>query len=182
VDILAGPFFVALYNAAEEFWKKGFDAAWTPVGKALKEHFARWAGTDQESQRRAAFARSAGHSRELTTCQAAAPSSAERVLAALNSEHDPKGAGALAEEAAKLMLFSATLDVPRLTRLCQAHLNWDALWAGEADQAPPTGEEVVAVLSDLREALLDQEPYHDLVQRKMLRHATGGGRVAPRGL
>jgi hypothetical protein len=58
--------------------------------------------------------------------------------------------------------------VPRLTRLCQARLNWDALWAGEADQAPPTGEEVVAVLSDLREALLDQEPYHDLVQRKML--------------
>ncbi len=173
VAFAGGIFVIALYKTTETIWGKAFDAAWTPVDEALKERFARWAGTDKESQRRTAFEQAAGRAYELTTRQAADPQEAERVLAALNGKQDPGGAKALAEEAAKLMLFSASPDVPRLTRLCQERLHWEALWAGETAQAIPKTEDVAAVLSNflsnLREALLDQEPYHDLVQREMLR-------------
>jgi len=173
VAFAGGIFVVALYKTTEIIWCKAFDAAWTPVDEALKERFGRWAGTDKESQRRAAFEQAAARAYELTTRQAADPQAAERVLGALNSERDQRGAEALAEESAKLMLFSASPDVPRLTQLCQERLHWEALWVGEAAQAIPETEEVAAVLSDfltnLREALLDQDPYHDLVQREMLR-------------
>jgi hypothetical protein len=173
MEMLTGLFIVALYKATEKIWEKGFDAAWAPVGEDLKEHFLRWAGKGKAREREAAFVRAAETARNLTLRQAPDPQQAERILVALDSERDRKGAEALAEEAAKLMLFSATPDVHRLTRLCQERLQWDALWAGEAGQAPPSADTVAGVLSDfliyLREALLDQEPYHDLVQREMLR-------------
>jgi hypothetical protein len=170
VELVTGLFIVGLYKATEKIWEKGFDAAWAPVDEALKKRFARWAGRDKEGQRQAAFSRAAGVARANTLRYAADPDAAARILDVLDSERDPEGAKALAGEAAKLMLFSATPDLPRLTELCQKRLRWDAVW-GEGE--PPAAEAVAAVLSDfltnLREALLDREPYHDLIQREILR-------------
>ena len=170
MEILTGLFIVGLYKATEKIWEKGFDAAWEPVGEALKERFTRWAGRDRETRRQAAFARATEVARANTLRYAADPQQAEKILDALNGERDKRGAEALAEEAAKLMLFSATPDVPRLTEICHRTLRFEALFA---EETPPPPETVAALLSDfltsLREALLDQEPYHDLIQREMLR-------------
>ena len=170
MEILTGLFIVGLYKATEKIWEKGFDAAWEPVGLALKERFTRWAGKDKETERQAAFARAAVVARANTLRYAADLQQAEKILNALNGERDKRGAEALAEEAAKLMLFSATPDVPRLTEICHRTLRFDALFAGETPLPPET---VAAVLSDfltnLREALLDEPAYHDLVGRETLR-------------
>ena len=170
MEILTGLFIVGLYKATEKIWEKAFNAAWEPVGEELKARFFRWASRDQESHRRVAFLRAAEIACALTLRQAVESEQAERILAVLNSEGDKRGAEALAEESAKLMLFSAIPDVHRLTDLCNRTLRLEALFAGEP---PPSAEKVAAVLSDfltnLREALLDQEPYQDLIQREMLR-------------
>ena len=170
MEILTGLFIVGLYKATEKIWERGFDAAWEPVGLALKERFTRWAGKDKKTERQAAFARAAVVARANTLRYAADPQQAEKILNALNGERDKRGAEALAEEAAKLMLFSATPDVPRLTEICHRTLRFDALFAGETPLPPET---VAAVLSDfltnLREALLDEPAYHDLVGRETLR-------------
>lgn len=168
--LAASVFLFSLYKATEFFWKKAFDAAWDPVDQSLKKRFARWAGTDQETQRRAAFAKAADIARTNTLRTAPAPQQAEMILNALDSGRDRHNAEALAEEAAKLMLFSATPDVPRLTKMCHRTLRFDALFA---ERSAPPAETVAAVLSDfltnLREALLDQAPYHDLIQKDMRR-------------
>jgi tetratricopeptide (TPR) repeat protein/energy-coupling factor transporter ATP-binding protein EcfA2 len=169
MEVLTGLFIVGLYKATEKIWEKGFDAAWEPVGEALKGRFTRWAGRDKETERQAAFARAAKVARANTLRHAADPQQAEKILDALNGERDKRGAEALAEEAAKLMLFSAAPDVPRLTEICHRTLRFENLFK----ETPPPPETVAAVLSDfltnLREALLDQEPYHELIQREMLR-------------
>jgi len=169
MEVLTGLFIVGLYKATEKIWEKGFDAAWTPVGEALKERFTRWAGRDKETERQATFARAAKVAHANTLRYAADPQQAQKILDALNGERDKRGAEALAEEAAKLMLFSAAPDVPRLTAICHRTLRFETLFK----ETPPPPEAVAAVLSDfltnLREALLDQEPYHDLIQREMLR-------------
>ncbi|HDQ71370.1 MAG TPA: tetratricopeptide repeat protein [Chloroflexi bacterium] len=163
-------FLFALYKGTETFWEKGFEAAWDPVDNALKKRFARWAGTDQETQRRAAFTKAAAIARSNTLRTAPDPQQAEYILDALDSGRDQRNAEALAEEAAKLMLFAASPDVPRLTEICHRTLRFDALFA---EQSPPPPETVAVILSDfltnLREALLDQEPYHDLIQKDMRR-------------
>jgi len=170
MELITGLFILGLYKATERIWDKGFDAAWTPVDEALKARFTRWAGKGKETERKAAFEKAAKIARANTLRTAADPQQAERILGALDGERDKKGAKALAEEGAKLMLFSVTPDVPRLTRLCQERLHWDAVW-GEGEL--PAVETVAVTLSDfltnLREALLDQEPYHDLVQKDMRR-------------
>ena len=170
MELLTALFVFSLYKATEKIWEKGFDAAWGPVDETLKARFTRWAGKGKEAERKAAFEKAAKIARTNTLHTAADPQQAARILDALDGERDKKGAQALAEEAAKLMLFSAAPDVPRLAELCRHTLSFDALYAGGT---PPPAEAVAAVLSDfltdLREALLDQEPYHDLVQREMLR-------------
>jgi len=169
MEVLTGLLIVGLYKATEKIWEKGFDAAWEPVGEALKGRFTRWAGRDKETERQAAFARAAGIARANTLRYAADPQQAEKILDALNGERDKRGAEALAEEAAKLMLFSAAPDVPRLTEICHRTLRFETLFK----ETPPPPEAVAAVLSDflsnLREALLDQPAYHHLVGRETLR-------------
>ncbi len=168
--VLTGLFLVALYKATEKFWEKGFDAAWEPLGGALKERVTRWAGRDKASLRRVAFAEAVNVARANTLRYAADPQHAAKVLKELDESLDRSAATAFAEEAAKLMLFSATPDVPRLTELCHRTLRYEAAFA---EETPPPPEAVAVVLSDfltnLREALLDQEPYHDLIQRETLR-------------
>ena len=66
MEIMAGLFTYGLYKAMEKIWEKGFEAAWTPVGEALKNRFTHLAGKDQESQRRAAFEKAAKAARTLT--------------------------------------------------------------------------------------------------------------------
>jgi hypothetical protein len=154
MEILTGLFIVGLYKATEKIWEKGFDAAWTPVGEALKERFTRWAGRDKETERQAAFARATKVAHANTLRYAADPQQAEQILDALNGERDKRGTEAMAEEAAKLMLFSATPDVPRLTEICHRTLRFETLFK----ETPPPPETVAAILSDflanLREALL----------------------------
>jgi len=174
MELLTGLFILGLYKATEKIWDKGFDAAWGPVDEALKGRFAHWAGKGKEAERRAAFAKAAEIARANTLRAATDPQQVEKILSTLNGGQDKKGAKALAEEGGKLMLFSAAPDVPRLTRLCQERLQWDAVW-GEGE--PPAAQTVAVVLSgflaNLREALLDQEPYHDLIQKDMRRALNG---------
>jgi len=173
MELITGLFIFALYKATETLWKKGFDAAWEPVDESLKKRFARWAGKDKATERQAAFAKAAEIARTNTLRTAADSPQAQQILDALDSGRDKRNAQALAEEAAKLMLFSAAPDVPRLTEICHRTLRFEALFTEEIETLPPP-ETVAAVLSDfltnLREALLDQEPYHDLIQKDM-RHA-----------
>jgi len=49
MEVLTGPFIFGLYKATEKIWEKGFDAAWEPVGEALKERFTCWAGRHKAS-------------------------------------------------------------------------------------------------------------------------------------
>lgn len=160
MEILTGLFIVGLYKATEKIWEKGFDAAWEPVGLALKERFTRWAGRDKESQRRAAFVEAAARARRLTVNQARDRETTQAILEALDAERNKDTAEALAEEGVKLMLFSAHPDVPRLTQLCTEKLRWESFWE---EERPPQPEAAAAVLSDflanLREALLDQPAY-----------------------
>jgi hypothetical protein len=125
---------------------------------------------DKESQRRAAFVEAAARARRLTVEQARDRETTQAILEALDAERSKDAAEALAEEGAKLMLFSAHPAVPRLTQLCTGKLHWESFWKKER---PPEPETVAAVLSDflanLREALLDQPAYHDLVGRETLR-------------
>jgi len=168
--LTAGLFTAALYKALETLWEQSVKAAWKPGSEEIKAHFLSLAGKDQESRRRAAFARATEIARAKTMTMRTAPDlqQAKRILDLLDGKLDKRVADAFAQEAAKLMLFSANPDVPRLTEICNRALRFEALLAGET---PPVAE-TAAVLSDyltnLREALLDQEPYQDLRQREML--------------
>ena len=169
LSIASGFFIYGLYKATEKVWEKALDVAWSPLEEPLKGRFNRLVGTGKESKRRKAFAKAAEVAHLNTIREATDPGSARRILEALNSDRDAKGAEALAEEAAKLMLFSAQPDVSRLTQLCRKNLRWDAIWG---EDRPPAEEAVVAVLSgyltNLREALMDQSPYEELIQKEML--------------
>ncbi|MDH4136309.1 MAG: hypothetical protein OEW09_06265 [Anaerolineae bacterium] len=111
MEILTGLFIIGLYKATEKIWEKGFDAAWEPVGEALKERFTRWAGRDKESQRWAAFVEAADRARRLTVEQARGRETTQAILEALDAKRNKDEAQATAEEGAKLMLFSAHPDV-----------------------------------------------------------------------
>ena len=163
-------FIFSLYKVTEKIWEKSFDAAWEPVGEGLKERFFRWAGKDKASQRQAAFAAAADAARRRTIKQSQDQKQAARVLQLLDQKTDPRAATELAEEAAKLMLFSDEPDVERMTAVVQKRFHWQDIWSG---QEPPPDEAVAKVitrfLANLREALLDQEPYENLIQKEMLR-------------
>jgi hypothetical protein len=154
----------------EKIWEKGFEAAWTPVGEALKNRFTHLAGKDQESQRRAAFEKAAKAARTLTLQKARDRHQAERILDLLDGKLDKSIAEEFNEEAAKLMLFSAAPDVPRVKALCQRRLQFESLLGNEP---PPSSETLASVLSDyltnLHTTLLDQVPYRELVEQEMLR-------------
>jgi hypothetical protein len=170
MDPLTGLFIAALYKATEKIWEESVKAAWAPGREAIRERFLRLAGKDQASQRRAAFAKAAERAYATTLNQAADRQQAQKVLDALDGKLGKRVAKTFAEEAVKLTLFSAVPDVHRVTELCNRSLRYEALFAGETPTLP---EAVAAVVSDflinLREALLDQEAYHDLVQKEMLR-------------
>jgi hypothetical protein len=104
-------FIVGLYKATEQIWEKGFDAAWEPVGLTLQERFTCWAGRDKESQRQAAFVEAADRGRRLMVEQARDRETTQGILESLDAERNKDAAEALAEERAKLMLFSAHPDV-----------------------------------------------------------------------
>lgn len=136
----------------------------------MKGRFARLAGTGKERQRQVAFTKAAEVARENTLRNAPDRQQVETIFEMLDENLDRSAAEALTEETAKLMLFSAAPDVPRLTNLCRRIIGFEAVLAGEP--APPP-EAIADVLSDfltnLREAMLDQPAYYDLVQREMLR-------------
>ena len=111
MEILTGLFIRGLYEATEKIWEKRFDAAWEPVGLTLQERFTCWAGRDKESQRRAAFVQATDRARRLTVEQARDRETTQALQETLDAERNKEAAQALAEEGAKLMLFSAHPDV-----------------------------------------------------------------------
>jgi thioredoxin-like negative regulator of GroEL len=168
ITITGSLFVFVLYKTTEKIWEKALDVTWDPIDQPLKERFARWIGADQATQRQEAFAQAAETARANTLRLAADREQARQILYALNNPKDRRSVEALAEEAAKLMLFSAAPDVPRLTQICQRTLRLQTFFP---EGAQPSPEIVAAVISDfltnLREALLDQEPYHDLIKKNM---------------
>ena len=169
-QLLAAPFAFLLFKAVEVTVENLFGAPSAQAEGALKGLIQHWTKRDTEGQRQAAFGRAVEKARERTWHGADAPQQARAILDALLDKGDEATAGAFAEEAARLMLFSASPDLPRLTKLCREKLKWDSLWAREA---PPSPETVATILADfltnLREALLDEEPYYELIQGEILR-------------
>ena len=169
-DLLGGILRAALYKATERLWENAVDAAWEPMAGPLKERFLKMAGNDRESQRRAAFAKAFAVARILTLREATDPAEAQKIFDTLDGKLDKRVAEYFSEEAVKLLLFSTVPDASDLTDVCQRTLHFEALFP---ERSPPSAELVGTVLSsfltNLREALLDQEPYRDLVQREMLR-------------
>ena len=90
------------------------------------------------------------------------------MLDLLDGKIDKRAAEALAEEGAKLLLFADHPDLDRLTRVCQRTVGFEAIVSGEETLPAATIAPVLAdYLDNLREALLDQEAYADLVQKDM---------------
>ena len=168
--VTGGIFLVALYKALEKVWDKAFGAAWGPVDKALKEKFTMLAGKDKTSERWAAFKAAHETARALTIRQASDRGEAERIFEVLDGKLDKSAARDLADEASKLLLASAEPDLPRMTQAVQCALKFEALFGKEA---PPAPDAVAFVLKEylynLREALLNQEAYHDLIEKDMRR-------------
>lgn len=132
------------------------------AGKTLVQ----WTGLDKD-ERRAAFARAVTAARERTLAEAENPAEAKRVLDALDRLPEQSGS-AFADEAAKLMLISSGPDLSRLELLCSTRLKWDGVYASEEPPLHAVAPVLSDLLSNLKEALLDQEPYRDLLDREVL--------------
>ncbi len=166
--ILTGLLTAALFRAVEKIWEESAKAAWTPGTDAIRARVLRWTGKDRESQRRAAFGKAAATARANTVKRAGDPAVARKVLDILDGKVDKRAAEALAEEGAKLLLFADRPDLDRLTRVCQRAVGFEAIVSGEETLPAATIAPVLAAyLDNLREALLDQEAYADLVQKDM---------------
>ena len=125
-------------------------------------------GKDKASQRRAAFNKAAVAARANTIKTAVDPETARKVLGLLDGKIDKRAAEVLGEEGAKLLLFADRPDLDRLSRVCQRTVGFEAIVSGEETLPAATIAPVLAdYLDNLREALLDQEAYADLVQKDM---------------
>ncbi len=167
MNILAGILIVSLYEVSKKLFDKGFDAAWEPVGDSLKVRFAKWAGTDEESKRKAAFAALTQVAVERTIAKANDRTQAQRILELLLGLADKKVAEALAHEAGKLMLISDQPDVDQMVVAASKHLRLEVALKGGDLPAP----EVMAVtftdfLAQLRGLLLDKQL--DLGQKEII--------------
>ena len=140
------------------------------MGRALKDRFTMLAGKDKTSQRWQAFQKADKTARDQTIRQSPDRAEAERIFQVLDGTLDMSAARELADEMAKLMLTSAEPDLPRMTQIVKRTLTWQAQFAKEE---PPSHDDVAPVLRDylsnLRDALLDQEAYHDLIEKDMRR-------------
>lgn len=166
--IITGLLTAALFRAVEKIWEESAKAAWTPGTYAIRARVLRWTGKDKESQRRAAFGKAAPVARANTLKHAGDPDTARKVLDLLDGKIDKRAAEVLAEEGAKLLLFADQPDLDRLTRVYQRTVGFEAIMSGEETLPAATIAPVLAdYLDNLREALLDQEAYADLVQKDM---------------
>ena len=158
----------SLYEVSKKLFDKGFDAAWEPVGDSLKSRFKKWAGTDEESKRQAAFAALAEVARERTISNANNPEQAELILFTLNEQANEPLAKALAQEAAKLILLSDQPDINQMVLVTQKHLR---MLSALQNKDLPSGEIIAAVFTDflvtLRNLLLDEQL--NLGQKEVLR-------------
>jgi len=170
--LTAGVFTWGMFTALEKVIDRAVESTWDPAHQGAKGVVLRLAGKDKAGQRRAAFDKAAKLARDMTLRQSPAPQEAERILALLDASRNKRVANVLAEEGAKVMLFSATPDLPRVTEICRRELAHTAL-VTKARQPAPTADAIAGILTDyltnLREALLDQEAYHELVESDMRR-------------
>lgn len=166
--ILTGLLTAVLFRAVEKIWEESAKAAWTPGTDAIRARVLHWTGKDRESQRRAAFDKAATTARANTIKRAGDPAAARKVLDLLDGKVDKRAAEALAEEGAKLLLFADHPDFDRLSLVCHRTLGFEAIVSGEKTLPAATIAPVLAdYLDNLREALLDQEAYAELVQKDM---------------
>ena len=86
-------------------------------GRRQWARLTRGADSDEESQRRVAFAAAAEEARRTTIRESADPLRTQQILESLDGVRDVRMADTFAEKASKLMLFSAAPDVPSSTRL-----------------------------------------------------------------
>ena len=167
-SITASLLTAALFRAVEKIWEESAKAAWTPGTDAIRARVLRWTGKDREAQRRAAFGKAAATARANTIKRAGDPATATKALDLLDGKVDKRAAEALAEECTRLLLFADHPDLDRLTRVCQRTVGFEAIVSGEETLPAATIAPVLAAyLNNLREALLDQEAYADLVQKDM---------------
>lgn len=170
MDLLTGLFVTSLFQAVEKIWEKVFDAAWDPLDVELKDRFTRQAGKGAESERRKAFTRASNKAKRATISQAEDSQQTETILKVLNRDANPKTAHILAEEAAKVLLFSEQPDVERMIDISEKQLKWEGFL--ENKTAPNSGAIALTLqkyLDNLRLGLLDESSYHDLIQHEMLR-------------
>ncbi len=125
MPIHEGLFIFGLYKVTEKIWDKAFDATREPLDVSLKGRFTRWVGEGKEKQREQAFARAIEIARANTLRTSPDPEKAKHILDTLDQARDRMAAEALVEESAKLMLFSAVPDIPRVQAIVQERLKWD---------------------------------------------------------
>ena len=164
--IITGLLTAALFRAVEKVWEESAKAAWTPGTDAIRTTVLHLTGKDKAGQRRTAFNKAAVAARANTIKTAVDPETAKKVLDLLDGKIDKRAAEVLGEEGAKLLLFADRPDLERLTRVCQRTVGFEAIVSGEETLPAATIAPVLAdYLYNLREALLDQEAYADLIQK-----------------
>jgi hypothetical protein len=173
MDPLTGALTLGLYKAIERVWDKSLETAvWGPMDEGVKSRVQRWTGKDQERTRRRAFQTAADHAVQRTLSQADDPTQARALLDALNDPQDERAVAALAQEAATILFLSDEPNLTRLAALARHKLRQETFWQdGQAAAPDPTAAATVlrAFLLNLRDALLDQRPYADLLDRETLR-------------
>jgi HEAT repeat protein/energy-coupling factor transporter ATP-binding protein EcfA2 len=173
MDPLTGALILGLYKGIERVWDKSLEiAVWEPMDEGVKSRVQRWTGRDQERTRRRAFQAAAAHAREHTISQADAPDQARALLDALDDAQNEQVVAALAQESAKILLLSDEPNLTRLTALARHKLRQETFWQdGQVSAPDPAAVATVlrTFLLNLRDALLDQPPYADLLDRESLR-------------
>ena len=170
MPLITGSLFaITLYKVTEKLWDSVFDAGFQPLSTRLQGTLERFAGKSAERLRRPAFEAALAHAVERTCAQAADPAETTMILAAITTA-DPATAAVLADEAAKLLLLADAPDLARLAEVCGRTLRFEQLLKERpAPSAAAVAAVVGALLGQLREALLDQPAYHDLVSTETLR-------------
>ncbi|BCL33859.1 NACHT domain-containing protein [Nostoc sp. MS1] len=160
-----------LFKAVEAIVTKIVESAWEPAKAGLQESIRRRVGKDEESKRSEVFAQAVATARQQTIKETDDFQKAEQVLKLIDDPDFQDVRPRVAEEAAKIMLFSDTPDIDSLTKLLSKYLGYrQAIYA----EAATTSETVTLILSiffkKLRSALLDLEPYKSLlIQHEILR-------------
>lgn len=170
MDLLSGLFIFGLYKTLEKLFEKGLDSAWDPVDSELRNRFRRLAGHDEKSKRRKAFETAVEKAYQTTISNSHDSESVNFILITLRDDVPNALAQSLSEETTKLLLLADSPNLAKITEKLYEHFTWDSGFYGS--KRPNKGE-ILGVLDNflqnLRNHLLDEPEYSELLQKEILR-------------